>query len=80
MAAIRASGAEFIGRYSLVLRYNNARMDVSNCAGMLKILEDTLKGMGLIVDDSPKYCRSVSMVYDETLPKRSCSVDFVEVE
>jgi hypothetical protein len=78
--AIKAAKVQAVEKYEIEIRYNNARMDVSNAAGMLKIFEDTLRSEGLIKDDSPKYCKRVLMEYDSGLPKRSCEVVLREVE
>lgn len=74
MAAIREAKVQSVDRYEIEIRYNNARMDVSNAAGMLKIFEDTLRSEGVIKDDSPKYCSRVVMEFDKSLPKLSCEV------
>ena len=76
--AIQKSGATRLPMYTLTIRYNS-RLDPSNVTGMLKVLEDTLRELGLIVDDTKKFCRGIGVVPDEDL-KTGCYVaEFAEV-
>jgi len=76
--AIQASGATKLPMYTLTIRYNS-RLDPSNVTGMLKVLEDTLRELGLIVDDTKKFCRGVGIVPDESLGVGCYVAEFGEV-
>lgn len=52
----------------------NSRHDPSNVITMIKIFEDTLKNQGYIIDDSPKYCKSITIKPDKTLEKPSFKI------
>lgn len=36
-------------------------LDVSNCAGMVKLLEDSMVVNGILEDDSPEYVREITV-------------------
>lgn len=67
---IEANEPSDVERYKIELRVNS-RHDPSNVITVIKFFEDTLKELGYIIDDSPKYCRGVLIVPDETLKKKS---------
>ena len=46
--------------YELELEYNS-RLDPTNTITMVKLFEDTLKDLGLIIDDSKKFCKRISL-------------------
>lgn len=52
----------------------NSRHDPSNTITVIKLFEDTLKELGCIVDDSPKYCKSITIKPDENLEKPSFKI------
>ena len=60
----RKNGRQSIpGRYQIKIVLNEkCRVDPSNT---LKILEDTAKRYGLIVDDSPKFCRRIIIEFGD---------------
>lgn len=64
---------ESMQEYNITLKVNS-RHDPSNTITMIKIFEDTLKKLGYIVDDSPKYCKSITIEPDETLEKPSFKI------
>lgn len=70
MALIAEAKIPKIARYTLEIRYNS-RLDPSNVTGMLKVFEDTLTEMGIIPDDSKKFCRGIGIVPDESLKSGS---------
>lgn len=76
--AIQRSGATKLPKYTLTIRYNS-RLDPSNVTGMLKVLEDTLRELGLIVDDTKKFCKGVGIIPDEDMKSGSYVAEFVEV-
>jgi len=49
----------------------NSRLDIDNGILVSKFLADTLVSEGVIPDDNPKYYKSVSIRYDETLDKNT---------
>jgi hypothetical protein len=49
----------------------NSRHDPSNVITMIKIFEDTLKKLGYIIDDSPKYCKGITIEPHPDLEKPS---------
>ena len=51
--------------------YYNSRLDPSNTITMVKLLEDTMKKEGWIIDDSSKYCAEIRLKFDPELPKKS---------
>ena len=59
-----------IEKYNITLTVNS-RLDPSNCIMVIKFFEDTLKKLDYIVDDSPKYCKSITIKPDENLEKKS---------
>ena len=65
-------------KYCILLTVNS-RHDPSNTITVIKIFEDTLKKLGYIIDDSPKYCKSITIQPDETLPKKSFKLVLAEV-
>jgi len=60
-------------KYKITLLVNS-RHDPSNTITIIKIFEDTLKKLGYIVDDSPKYCKSITIKPDSTLEKPSFKI------
>lgn len=68
--AISDNPPEKIVKYRLELSVNS-RHDPSNTITIIKIFEDTLKELGYIIDDSPKYCKEIILRPDENLPKKS---------
>lgn len=53
----------------------NSRLDIDNGILVSKFLADTLVSEGIVQDDSPKYYKKVSIVYDSDLPKNTYIVD-----
>lgn len=49
--------------------YYNSRLDADNVITHGKLLNDFLKDRGWVVDDSPKFCKGVSITYDDSLGK-----------
>jgi hypothetical protein len=47
--------------YELELVYNS-RLDPTNTITMVKLFEDTMKDLGLIIDDSKKYCKKITLL------------------
>ncbi len=47
----------------------NSRLDIDNGILVSKFLADTLVAEGIVQDDSPKYYKSVSIRFDDTLEK-----------
>ena len=47
----------------------NSRLDIDNGILVSKFLADTLVSEGIVQDDSPKYYKSVSIRFDDTLEK-----------
>ena len=60
-----------MGRTHIIKLYYNSRLDPSNTITMVKLLEDTMKKEGWIIDDSPKYCTEIRLKFDSELPKKS---------
>lgn len=61
---------ETFEKYSILLEYNS-RLDPSNTITMIKLLEDTMKKECWIVDDSPKYCESLTIRFSQELSKKT---------
>lgn len=59
--------------YTITLVYNS-RLDPSNTVAMVKLFEDTMKKLGMITDDSKKYCKGISIIPDETLNKKEYTI------
>ena len=68
-----ANPPEPIEKYNITLTVNS-RLDPSNCIMVIKFFEDTLKKLEYIVDDSPKYCKSITIKPDENLEKPSFKI------
>lgn len=67
------------GSYSIKLEYNS-RLDPSNTITMIKLLEDTMKKQGWIIDDSPKYCESLTIKFNKELPKKTYQATITDVQ
>lgn len=52
----------------------NSRHDPSNTITVIKLFEDTLKSLGYIIDDSPKYCKEIVIKPDKTLENKSFKI------
>lgn len=55
--------------FKLSLQYKNG-MDIDNLSIMAKFFADTLKGK-YVEDDTPKYFKSLTISYNENLPKNT---------
>ena len=71
--AIEDNRPQPMEEYNITLKVNS-RHDPSNTITMIKIFEDTLKKLGYIVDDSPKYCKRVTIEPDNTLDNPSFKI------
>jgi len=58
---------------SISVRYNS-RLDVDNNVLVSKFVADTLVANKWILDDSPKYYKSLRIVFDETVEKNYSEV------
>ena len=54
--------------YKLTVQYNS-RIDPSNIITVVKMLEDVMKKQKWIIDDSPKYCKQINIVFNSKLNK-----------
>ena len=52
----------------------NSRHDPSNTITVIKLFEDSLKSLGYIVDDSPKYCKEIVIKPNQDLEKPSFKI------
>ena len=77
-AVLAAKIAPYSGQFPIHARYHfkltGKALDASNCAFMVKCVEDALVSAGIIPDDTPKYIASVR------LSSEKGKVDEVEVE
>lgn len=60
----------FFEKYSVTLEYNS-RLDPSNTITMIKLFEDTLTELGIITDDTLKYCIGVHLIPKLEMKKKS---------
>ena len=61
--------------YKIEMRYNS-RLDVSNTILMIKYLEDVIvKKLRWYKDDSPKYCKEITIKPDDRLKRKSYLVN-----
>jgi hypothetical protein len=58
-------GVEYPLDASYIFRFKGKQLDVSNCALMIKLLEDSLKFNGIIADDDPKHIQSIDVIVQE---------------
>jgi len=59
--------------YEITLVYNS-RLDPSNTVAMIKLFEDTMKKMGIIKDDSKKYCKGIQVIPDLNLKSKEYTI------
>lgn len=69
------------GKYPIRAHYHfklrGCAIDASNCAFMVKCIEDALVSAGIIPDDNPKYIGSITLI-SEKAPK--VALNTVEVQ
>lgn len=65
--------------FYIELKYNN-RLDCDNNIPIIKILCDELKEKEIIINDNNKYFKGLSMLYDNTLPKNTYSIDIYNLK
>lgn len=68
-----------IMKYKIDVRYLS-KMDSLNVAGGLKIFEDSMKELGLIIDDSKKYQKGISIEPDFTLNHNEYVITITEIK
>jgi len=56
-----------------------SRYDVDNVTGGLKMLLDLIVKKGGVIDDSPKYFKSLEIIYDATLKKNTYITEIIEL-
>ena len=59
--------------FTIAIRYNS-RLDVDNNVLVSKFVADTLVKHGWCADDSPRYYRKLSILFDPSLEKNVCMV------
>jgi hypothetical protein len=60
---------EKIDKYHIILEYNS-RLDPTNTIILIKIAEDYLRHIGILTDDTKKYCKKVTIIPEETMGKK----------
>ena len=63
----------FFEKYIITLEYNS-RLDPSNTITVLKLYEDTLRELGVLVNDSLKYCKGLHIIPVESMKKKSYKI------
>ena len=63
-------------KLDLVLKVNN-KLDIDNCSVIVKLCVDTVKEMGWIKDDTPKYFKSMKIVSDKDALKYNTGVFYL---
>lgn len=66
---IKEANLPKLEEFALVVNYNS-RHDADNIGCMAKICLDALKGV-YVKDDSPKYLKMVSIIFDDSLDKNN---------
>ena len=75
---IKQAGVPLLPQYRLLLEFNS-RLDPSNTIAMVKLFEDTLKNVGLIHDDSKKYCKGIIVEPNDDLPSKTYRITLFKV-
>ena len=66
--------------YTVTVSYHS-RLDVDNCTAITKLVVDHLRtDKGLLIDDSPKYFRSLSITFDPELKKNTYNITISPVK
>ena len=73
LSLLRCHKKQIFNSYFLVLQYNS-RLDPSNVITVIKMLEDTMKKDGWIIDDSAKYCRGLTIMPDCKMKKHTYKI------
>jgi len=65
----------FFPIYTITLEANS-RIDLSNLITLIKLSEDTMKELGVIVDDSCRYCKKITIIHNEKMKRKSYCLTF----
>lgn len=63
-------------KLDLVLKVNN-KLDLDNCSVIVKLCVDTVKQLGFIKDDTPKYFKKMTIVSDKEELKYNTGVFYL---
>lgn len=62
-----------IEKYIITLECNS-RIDPSNCITMIKLVEDTMQEMGILKNDSAKFCRGLHIIPVDEMKRKSYKI------
>lgn len=67
-----------INKYTITLECNS-RLDPSNCITMIKLVEDTLQELGVLKNDSAKFCRGLHIIPVDNMKRKSYKIIVIPV-